>query len=195
MKNMDKKKKIILIVSLISLVLILLIGGTVAFFGWRANDALVNVTVSSGTGSCDLISDNDIVIEPVSSRDGGRIVRLSAKQQMASKAYIEWNMVVNNIGELQHESFIYELVNTTTGVSYGSGNFSGITNEEGSNTIKFSNSEELLDYNVDYEFTLYLWIDGASFNNPYTMGGEDFNFDISCSITGHGESNGEIQIH
>lgn len=190
MKNMDKKKKIILIVSLISLVLILLIGGTVAFFGWRADDALVNVTVSSGTGSCDLISDNDIVIEPVSSRDGGRIVKLSAKQQMATKAYIEWNMVVNNIGELQHESLIYELVNTSTGVSYGSGNFSGITNEEGSNTIKFSNSEELLDYNVDYEFTLYLWIDGASFNNPYTMGGEDFNFDISCSITGYGESNG-----
>ncbi len=183
---MNKKKKITLIISLIILTLILVIGGTLAYFGWKAEEeSQVSVTVSSGTGSCTLKSDNDeVLIAPSSTRDSGRIIKLNAKQEMASKAHITWDLVVNEIEGLQDKSFIYELVNTTTREPYGTGNFANITNTTGSNTITFSNDKEKLDYNQDYEFTLYLWIDGANFSNPITMANQVLDFDISCSITG-----------
>ena len=183
-QKMDKKKKTILIISIISLTLLLVIGGTLAFFGWFGQDSSVSLLVSSGTGSCTMKEDNQISLIPTSAKENGRIIKLSANQQMATKAYITWDLVVNSINGLKHESFKYELVNSTTGVSYGTGDFANITNEEGSNTITFMNTNEKLDYNTDYEFTLYLWIDGVEFTNPTTMANQDFDFDINCSITG-----------
>ena len=103
---------------------------------------------------------------------------------MAEKAYITWDMVINEINGLQDSTFKYELVNMTTGESYGSGTFENITNEEGSNTITFSNNEEVLGYNRDYEFMLYLWIDGTLGNNSLDMSNQKFDFDMNCSITG-----------
>ena len=177
---MNKKK--ILIIASICILILTIIGSTVSFFGWKAEDSLVSVTVSSGTGACNKISDNEVLLEPTTDKNKGRIIKLSAKQLMTSKAYITWDLVVNNIDELQHESFKYELVNSTTGVSYGSGNFSNINTETNSNTITFKNNEEKLLYDEEYEFILYLWIDGVNFNNPHIMGGKDFDFDISCNI-------------
>ena len=50
-----KKKNIILLI--IAIVLLVLVGTTMAYFGWSSSaenkDQLVDVTVSSGTGSCD----------------------------------------------------------------------------------------------------------------------------------------------
>ena len=177
---MNKRK--ILIIGIICTIILTIVGSTAAFFGWRADDALVSLTVSSGQGSCEKISDNEVLLEPTTARERGRIIKLSAKQQMSSKAYISWELVINNISDLQHESFKYELINSTTGVSYGSGNFSDINAEPGSNKIIFENLEEKLTYDEEYEFILYLWIDGVNFNNPHTMGGKDFDFDISCNI-------------
>jgi len=62
-------------------------------------------------------------------------------------------------------------------------NFGSITSSEGSNTINFENAAETLDYNKDYTFTLYLWIDGETFTNPTVMANQEFNFDMRCSIT------------
>lgn len=185
---MDKKKRLILIISIVSLAL-LVIGGTVAYFAWQGEEVLVNVTVTSGTGSCTLIEDNSTLLAPTNNKRNGRIIRLKANQQMASKASITWNMTVNEINGLQNESFRYELINITTQESYGSGHFANITNVDGSNTITFSNSEETLDYNRDYEFILYLWIDGANFTNPVGMANQNFDFDMSCTLTGSDSSN------
>ena len=84
---------------------------------------------------------------------------------MAEKAYITWSLVVNEINGLQDESFFYELVNNTTGESYGSGDFSDVVSGD---TIIFEHDTEVLGYNMDYTFTLYLWIDGKNFDNNYT---------------------------
>lgn len=178
---MDKKKKIILIVSIISLS-ILIIGGTATFFGWRADkEATVDVTIASGEGNCSLKRDNNILIAPSATKNGGRIIKLNASQNMNTKASITWNMNIKEISGLQDASFKYEMINTSTGVSYGSGTFENIT---AGSTISFSNTEEALGFNLEYEFTLYLWIDGSIGNYQTSMADQILNFDIACELIG-----------
>ena len=182
-KELDDKKKGTLVILSVFVLILLVVGGTVAFFGWQANESTVSLTVSSGTGVCEQISDNEKFLAPTASRENnGRIIKLRANQKMSNKAFVSWNMVINEIVNLQEESFKYELINSTTGKSYGSGNFKDITSNEGSNTIVFSNDEEKLDYNTDYEFTLYLWIDGENGDNPISMADQDFNFKLNCEL-------------
>ena len=186
---MNKKNIILLIIAI---VLFVLLGTTMAYFGWSSSEEnknqLVDVTVSSGTGSCDKYQDNEKLLVPTSTRENGRIIKVKAKQQMAQNAFITWSLVINSINEttlttsgLKHNSFKYELVNDTTGVSYGTGNFENVT--EGT-TINFSTDKETLDYNKEYIFILYLWIDGTIGNNPLDMASQPYNFDLNCSITG-----------
>ena len=185
-----KKKNIILLI--IAIVLLVLVGTTMAYFGWSSSaenkDQLVDVTVSSGTGSCDKYQDNEKLLVPTSTRERGRIIKVKAKQQMATNAFITWNLVINSINEstlttsgLKHSSFKYELVNDTTGASYGTGNFENVT--EGT-TITFSTDKETLDKNKEYIFILYLWIDGTIGNNPLDMASQPYDFDLNCNITG-----------
>lgn len=185
-----KKRNIILLV--ITIVLFLLVGSTMAYFGWSSTsenkDQTIDVTISGGTGSCTKASDNQKLLYPTSSKTNGRIITIKAKQQMAQNAIITWNLKVNSINEstltttgLKHKSFKYELVNTTTGVSYGSGNFESIS---AGTTKTMSTTTETLDFNTEYTFTLYLWIDGTIGNNPLDMSNQPYDFDLSCSITG-----------
>lgn len=184
------KKNIILLI--IAIVLFVLVGSTMAYFGWSSTavnkDQLVDVTVSGGTGTCDKLSDNSKLLYPTSTREKGRILKVTTKQQMASNAFVTWNLVVNSINEktlttsgLKHKSFKYELVNDTTGVSYGTGNFANVSN---GTTITLSTDKETLDYNKEYTFILYLWIDGTIGNNPLDMANQPYNFDLVCNITG-----------
>lgn len=163
-----------------------------AYFGWSSTsenkDQLVDVTISGGTGSCTKITDNQKLLYPTSTKANGRIITAKAKQQMAQNAFISWSLKVNSINEdsltttgLKHKSFKYELVNTTTGVSYGSGNFENVST---GTTKTMSTTTETLDYNTEYTFTLYLWIDGTIGNNPLDMSSQPYDFDLSCSITG-----------
>lgn len=185
-----KKRNIILLT--IAIVLFVLVGSSMAYFGWSSTsenkDQLVDVTISGGTGSCTKITDNQKQLYPISTKTNGRIITVKAKQQMAQNAFISWSLKVNSINEstltttgLKHKSFKYELVNTTTGVSYGSGNFESVS---AGTTKTMSTTTETLDYNTEYTFTLYLWIDGTIGNNPLDMSGQPYNFDLSCSITG-----------
>ena len=184
------KKNIILLI--IAIVLFVLVGSTMAYFGWSSTavnkDQLVDVTVSGGTGSCDKLSDNSKLLYPTSTREKGRILKVTTKQQMATNAFVTWNLVVNSINEktlttsgLKHKSFKYELVNDTTGVSYGTGSFENVTN---GTTITLSTDKETLDFNKEYTFILYLWIDGTIGNNPLDMANQPYNFDLVCNITG-----------
>lgn len=176
---MDKKKKIVLTISIISLIIIIA-GGTTAFFGWRAEkQAIVDVTIASGEGKCLLKRDNAKFIEPSINRNGGRIIKLTAIQNMEPKASIAWNLNIKSIDGLQNETFKYEMINTSTGASYGSGTFENIV---AGNTITFSNTEEVLGFGLEYEFTLYLWIDGTLTNNQLPMAGKTLDFDINCDM-------------
>ncbi len=177
--KLDKKRKILLIVSIITLIILGIVSATVAYFAWVGEESSISVTVV-GEGSCSVKEDNDIFIEPTETRDGGRIIKFTAEQGLAPEAYISWNMTVNEIGGLQDATFKYEMINSTTGASYGSGNFAYITDDT---TITFINEEETLALNTKYEFILYLWIDGTIGNNPVSMADQTFDFDMNCIIS------------
>lgn len=179
---MNKKNKIILIISIILIAIIALAGATVAYFGWRAEEeSTIAVTITGGEGSCELSYDNQLLLEPTSSRAGGRIIKLTASQQLAETAPIVWEMIINEIGGLQDKTFRYEMINNTTGASYGSGNFENITSN---NKLIFDNSYEKLEFNKEYEFILYLWVDGTIGNNPLSMADQTLDFDINCVVDG-----------
>lgn len=191
MKGISKKNIILLILVLI---LVVILGGTLAYFGWSSTsggkDKEIDVTVSSVTGECSKLADNNKLLVPVSSKEKGRIITIKAKQNLAPDAVISWNLEVNKLKNdndvtdgLKDESFRYELKNKTTGVSYGSGSFVEITDEN--NIIVFSSNQETLKYDKEYEFILYLWIDGVNFgNNPLNMNNQRYDFNIRCNITG-----------
>ena len=175
MKRLSKKNIILIIIVL---VLVILLGGTLAYFGWSTTEegisSTIDVTTTGGNNNyCSKISDNEKLLIPTSTREKGRIITMTAKQESSTNAFISWTLTINKINTsttttsgLKHESFKYELVNSTTGVSYGSGNFSEVT--DGS-TIIFSTEEETIDYGREYTFTLYLWIDGTMGENPSDM--------------------------
>lgn len=177
--ELEKKKKIILITSIITLIILGIASSTIAYFGWFGEESSISVTVS-GEGSCSVKNDNNIFLEPTATKEEGRIIKFTAEQGLAAEAYISWNMIVNQLNGLNDATFKYEMINTTTGKSYGSGNFEGIT--EGA-SITFSNETEKLSINTEYEFTLYLWIDGTIGNNPLSMAGQNLDFDMNCTIS------------
>ncbi|MDY2803828.1 MAG: leucine-rich repeat protein, partial [Bacilli bacterium] len=59
-------------------------------------------------------------------------------------------------------------------------------------TITLSTDKETLDYNKEYTFILYLWIDGTIGNNPLDMTNQPYNFDLNCNITGTDKKIDEI---
>lgn len=182
---MNEKNKILLIIGITLLSIVLLIGGTVAFFGWRADrEATIDVTIAAGRGECSLISDNNILLEPTNSKEKGRIIKLKAKQEVKSLATLAWNINVKDINGLQHETFKYELINTTTGTTYSSPTGNNFKDIVSGNTLSLTNESEILRFGQEYEYTLYLWIDGTMGNNPLEMADQIFNFDINCTITG-----------
>ena len=185
-----KKKNIILLV--VTIVLFVLLGTTMAYFGWSSSeenkDQIVDVTISGGSGSCDMFEDNNKLLYPTSAREKGRIIKVKVKQKMAQNAFVSWNLVINSINRdslttsgLKHKTFKYELINDTTGLSYGTGSFENVTNNS---TITLSTNKETLIYNKEYIFILYLWIDGTIGTNPSDMMNEPYNFDLNCNITG-----------
>ena len=192
---MEKKKisgKTFLIILVLASIGILAAIGTYAYFGWSSTevnkDATVSVTSVNGLGQCNKSSDNQKILWPVSNRNNGRIVTVSTKQTLSEYAYVTWTLTIDSINTqetetagLKHQTFKYELVNTTTGVSYGSGNFQNL---DVGDTITFSNNTENLAYDTNYTFTLYLWIDGTIGSNPMDMTDQTYQFSLVCDITG-----------
>jgi len=193
MKKKFNKKTLFIILGVL-LLGVLTVLGTYAYYAWSSNeenkDATIAVSSVNGLGQCNKTADNEKLLWPVSSRDKGRIVNVNAKQTLSEYAYITWTLTIDSINTqetettgLKHQSFKYELVNTTTGVSYGSGNFEG---KEVGDTITFNNNTENLAYDTNYTFTLYLWIDGTMGRNPNDITNQTYQFSLVCDITGEG---------
>ena len=193
MKKKFNKKTLFIILGVL-LLGVLTVLGTYAYYAWSSNeenkDATIAVSSVNGLGQCNKTADNEKLLWPVSNRNNGRIVNVNAKQTLSEYAYITWTLTIDSINTqetettgLKHQSFKYELVNTTTGVSYGSGNFEG---KEVGDTITFSNNTENLAYDTNYAFTLYLWIDGTMGRNPNDITNQTYQFSLVCDITGEG---------
>lgn len=173
------------------MLILLVVGATYAYFNWTSTSENKDVTLSvnsvSGDGVCEKITDNNMVLKPVSNRNNGRIATINTKQRISKYASVTWNLEITSINEdslltsgLKNASFKYELINTTSGDVYGRGDFSGVNEGD---IITLSSGSDTLLYDTNYTFTFYLWIDGKM-ANASDMINQPYSFNLTCNMVG-----------
>ena len=175
MKEYLKKYKLYIIIGVS--ILILSVGGTLAYYIWSSNtNAIVNTEVCTPTvtfaGGSTI---NGVDIVPVLTKEEGTIKDIEVKKNSTSNRDVTMNLYLELTTfptELSDSSFKYELYKNSETTAIASGNFS---NKEQGNTITLL-SNQILNTSKD-TYTLYIYIDG-NVDNPSTMAGKNFLFKL-----------------
>ena len=172
--NIDKRTLYIIIgVS----ILILSVGGTLAYYIWSSNtNAIVNTEVCTPTvtfaGGSTI---NGVDIVPVLTKEEGTIKDIEVKKNSTCNRDVTMNLYLELTTfptELAESSFVYELYKNSETMAIASGNFSN--KKEGDTITLLSN--QILNTSKD-TYTLYIYIDG-NVDNPGTMAGKNFLFKL-----------------
>ena len=175
MKEYLKKYKLYIIIGVS--ILILSVGGTLAYYIWSSNtNAIVNTEVCTPTvtfaGGSTI---NGVDIVPVLTKEEGTIKDIEVKKNSTCNRDVTMNLYLELTTfptELSDSSFKYELYKNSSTTSIASGDFS---NREQGNTITLL-SNQILNTSKD-TYTLYIYIDG-NVDNPSTMAGKNFLFKL-----------------
>ena len=175
MKEYLKKYKLYIIIGVS--ILILSVGGTLAYYIWSSNtNAIVNTEVCTPTvtfaGGSTI---NGVDIVPVLTKEEGTIKDIEVKKNSTCNRDVTMNLYLELTTfptELAESSFVYELYKNSETMAIASGNFS---NKEQGNTITLL-SNQILNTSKD-TYTLYIYIDG-NVDNPGTMAGKNFLFKL-----------------
>ena len=175
MKEYLKKYKLYIIFGVS--ILILSVGGTLAYYIWSSNtNAIVNTEVCTPTvtfaGGSTI---NGVDIVPVLTKEEGTIKDIEVKKNSTCNRDVTMNLYLELTTfptELSDSSFVYELYKNNGSTPIASGNFS---NREQGNTITLL-SNQILNTSKD-TYTLYIYIDG-NVDNPSTMAGKNFLFKL-----------------
>ena len=175
MKKYLKKYKLYIIIGVS--ILILSVGGTLAYYIWSSNtNAIVNTEVCTPTvtfaGGSTI---NGVDIVPVLTKEEGTIKDIEVKKNSTCNRDVTMNLYLELTTfptELAESSFVYELYKNSETMAIASGNFS---NKEQGNTITLL-SNQILNTSKD-TYTLYIYIDG-NVDNPSTMAGKNFLFKL-----------------
>ena len=175
MKEYLKKYKLYIIIGVS--ILILSVGGTLAYYIWSSNtNAIVNTEVCTPTvtfaGGSTI---NGVDMIPVLTKEEGTIKDIEVKKNSTCNRDVTMNLYLELTTfptELADTSFVYELYKNNGSTPIASGNFS---NKEQGNTITLL-SNQILNTSKD-TYTLYIYIDG-NVDNPSTMAGKNFLFKL-----------------
>ena len=175
MKEYLKKYKLYIIIGVS--ILILSVGGTLAYYIWSSNtNAIVNTEVCTPTvtfaGGSTI---NGVDIVPVLTKEEGTIKDIEVKKNSTCNRDVTMNLYLELTTfptELSDSSFKYELYKNSETMAIVSGNFA---NKEQGNTITLL-SNQILNTSKD-TYTLYIYIDG-NVDNPGTMAGKNFLFKL-----------------
>ena len=175
MKEYLKKYKLYIIIGVS--ILILSVGGTLAYYIWNSNtNAIVNAEVCTPTvtfaGGSTI---NGVDMIPVLTKEEGTIKDIEVKKNSTCNRDVTMNLYLELTTfptELAESSFVYELYKNSETMAIASGNFS---NKEQGNTITLL-SNQILNTSKD-TYTLYIYIDG-NVDNPGTMAGKNFLFKL-----------------
>ena len=175
MKEYLKKYKLYIIIGVS--ILILSVGGTLAYYIWSSNtNAIVNTEVCTPTvtfaGGSTI---NGVDIVPVLTKEEGTIKDIEVKKNSTCNRDVTMNLYLELTTfptELAESSFVYELYKNSETMAIASGNFS---NKKEGNTITLL-SNQILNTSKD-TYTLYIYIDG-NVDNPSTMAGKNFLFKL-----------------
>ena len=175
MKEYLKKYKLYIIIGVS--ILILSVGGTLAYYIWSSNtNAIVNTEVCTPTvtfaGGSTI---NGVDMIPVLTKEEGTIKDIEVKKNSTCNRDVTMNLYLELTTfptELSDSSFKYELYKNSSTTSIASGNFSN--KKEGDTITLLSN--QILNTSKD-TYTLYIYIDG-NVDNPGTMAGKNFLFKL-----------------
>ncbi|MFR7772706.1 MAG: BspA family leucine-rich repeat surface protein [Lachnospiraceae bacterium] len=175
MKEYLKKYKLYIIIGVS--ILILSVGGTLAYYIWSSNtNAIVNTEVCTPTvtfaGGSTI---NGVDIVPVLTKEEGTIKDIEVKKNSTCNRDVTMNLYLELTTfptELAESSFVYELYKNSETMAIASGNFSN--KKEGDTITLLSN--QILNTSKD-TYTLYIYIDG-NVDNPGTMAGKNFLFKL-----------------
>lgn len=180
---MDNKKFIIGVI----LLLLLMIGGTYAYYKWSSSDNMnVNVKIDGGTVIFDGGTNITSTIMPTATKEEGikkDITVKASKEGVTINLYMDLTTIPS---ELKEKSFEYEIYyNGTTlvkkgnfGVYNSNTNTSGISYAtSGVTTLTLFTGRDVSTSNTD-KYTLYLWFNGKDYTNPNTMQSKKISFDL-----------------
>ena len=180
---MDNKKFIIGVI----LLLLLMIGGTYAYYKWSSSDNMnVNVKIDGGTVTFDGGTNITSTIMPTATKEEGikkDITVKASKEGATINLYMDLTTIPS---ELKEKSFEYEIYyNGTTlvkkgnfGVYNSNTNTSGISYAtSGVTTLTLFTGRDVSTSNTD-KYTLYLWFNGKDYTNPNTMQSKKLSFDL-----------------
>ena len=182
-ERMDNKKFIIGVI----LLLLLMIGGTYAYYKWSSSDNMnVNVKIDGGTVTFDGGTNITSTIMPTATKEEGikkDITVKASKEGVTINLYMDLTTIPS---ELKEKSFEYEIYyNGTTlvkkgnfGVYNSNTNTSGISYAtSGVTTLTLFTWRDVSTSNTD-KYTLYLWFNGKDYTNPNTMQSKKLSFDL-----------------
>ena len=179
MKEYFKKYKLYIIIGVCTL--ILLVGGTLAYYTWKStSNAVVNAEVCTPevyfSGGANVTA-TDLV--PVLTKEEGIVKNITVNKKSACNSNVTMNLYLDLETlptELADSSFVYELYKNGTKVT--NGNFASKTQGETITLVSNTTVNTTKD-----TYTLYIYINGNS-DNPATMANKTFNFKLHADGSG-----------
>ena len=182
---MEEKKTSskLVIVSVLIAIIITSIGVAFGYFVWNSTtNTDISFTVEGAVVQLD--DGTDITganLMPVASYTSGgknvvkKDIKIKLKDTVSDTVTVDFKLKINSIDSgLNHSSFKYNLVNAS-GTSVKSGNFSTSKAGDTISLLTLSTTDGSLTTSLT-SYTLYIYIDGASGDNPSSMMNQSFDF-------------------
>ena len=165
-----------LIIGIIGLIIVM-IGGTYAYYRWSSSDNInINISIEGSTVTFNGGTNITGVLIPTSSKEEGikkDITVIASEEGSTMSLYMDLTTMPS---ELKEESFVYELYyNDSTLVTKG--NFKDITYASSGVTTLTLFTDRNVNTTTD-KYTLYLWFNGKDYTNPNTMQNKTLSFDL-----------------
>ncbi len=189
---MKNKAKIFMIFG-VSLLVLTLVGSTFAYYVWRPSEEEETKIVTS-VGAATIYFNGGASIEgaslrPVSNKSKGIVKTIDMKANVSGVNANLYLDVINIDDGLKDVSFKYEFYKGATLLKQGdftedslTSELKDCTKETGTKHIELAIDNQVPTSVVTY--TLYIWIDGANYDNPDAMMNKTFSFRLHADGTG-----------
>ena len=194
MENNRISKKLA-VFSVLLATIIMGVGVAFGYFIWNSTtNTDISFTVEGAVVQLDDGTDiKGANLMPVASYTSGgkdvvkKGIKIKLKDTVSDTVTVDFKLKINSIDSgLNHSSFKYNLVNAS-GTSVKSGNFSTSKAGDSISLLTLSTTDGSLTTTLT-SYTLYIYIDGASGDNPSSMMNQSFAF--SLDVTGSNSSRG-----
>ena len=196
---MKNKAKTFMIFG-ISLLVFAVIGSTFAYYVWRtSSDQETKIVTNIGAATVYFnggASIENAKLRPVSDKSKGIVKTIEARANTSGVAINMYLDIISIDDGLKHESFKYEFYKGGTLLKSGNFTADSLTNNTVDCTTNSTKHIVLTENNTVAtsltSYKLYIWIDGANYENPITMMNKNFSFKLHADGTGGFIKEGKI---